>query len=86
MQIAGAYSTLLSTLCTPVDPCETASNAVSQSCADSFGNGDGSVCTGTCGAQLSAVATACASSVSLISPILIIYVSICTYIHVRIAT
>ena len=67
-QTGMVYSTLICTLCggNKGDVCTAAVESVSVDCATSLGNGEASVCSGTCAIQLTAVVSACGSSVSLI--------------------
>ena len=70
IQAGTDFDTMIRTLCgsgNTGDACTTAINSVSNTCGTSLFNGDTSVCSGTCAAQLNAVVSACGSSVSLIS-------------------
>ena len=69
LQISSTYASTINTLCgggTNTGNCETAYGAVDVSCRDML-NSNSLVCTSSCGTALSAAATACISSVSLIS-------------------
>ena len=69
IQDSSSYATAISTVCDGTNTgnqYETAYSAVDGTCIQSLNNNDASVCTGTCGTQLSAAVTACGSNVSLL--------------------
>ena len=68
MQTTADYSTIISTLCDGGTDtgCETAADAINNTCLVYLNATDISVCSGSCDSQLSTVVDACGSSVSLI--------------------
>ena len=75
IQNATTYSTLIKNLCNGTNTsgvCANAISGISPTCLASLNSSNKSVCTGTCGTQLTAVVTAC-DNVSVV--LLSVYIS-----------